>query len=333
MVPLPEGVVRIPLPTPLPVGEVNAYLLMGQVPTLVDPGPCTSEALTVLQEGLRQVGIQMGDLWQIIITHPHVDHLGLASAVAAKSGARILAHRQAVNLLADPVGSVHHTVRFLRNWGERQGIPSDSLSQLAWGYIRWAGLAEPAEVHEVLEDGETVMAGNDFWRVLYTPGHSSGHICLYREMDGTLISGDHLLPKTVSSTLIEPAGGSLSERIRSGPDYLAALSQLALLQIGTVLPGHGEHFQGATPEFLVSRIEAVRNRAEQAYRLLTEEPSTLWQLCRAIFPQVGPDLMIFALSNTAGYLDLLSAYGRIAEVNHDKLTRFVALEAAMALRA
>lgn len=326
MTALPEGIYQIPLPTPLPVGQVNAYLLTGDVPTLVDPGPSTPEGLTALRAGLQQLGFRLQDIWQVLITHPHVDHFGLAGAVAAESGARILAHREAVGVLADPVGSIRHTVRFLRTWGQQQGIPADVLGYIAWGQMKWAaGLGESVAVHEPVEDGETVMAGRDFWRVLYTPGHSSGHICLLRETDGTLIAGDHLLPGAVSSPVLE-ASGDL-RRIRSGTEYLSSLTRLALIDIGTVLPGHGACFTDVSRPFILDRVESIRAKAEAAYDQLSDGPRTLWELCQLLYPRVVPDKLIFALSNVAGYLDLLAVNGRIAPMtDRHGLLRAVALE-------
>src|SRR4051812_11472075 len=86
--------VRIPLPLPH-IGSVNTWLLPGEPLTLIDTGPCDDEALTVLEAGLRTAGVRLEDLELVLVTHHHLDHSGLATTIAARSGARIAAYERA----------------------------------------------------------------------------------------------------------------------------------------------------------------------------------------------------------------------------------------------
>ena len=85
-------IIAIELPTPYPVGPVNAYLLPGPPITLVDCGPKSSEAQAALEAGLRTAGVGFADIRRLIITHGHIDHFGLAATVAAAGGAEVCAH-------------------------------------------------------------------------------------------------------------------------------------------------------------------------------------------------------------------------------------------------
>ena len=87
---------RISLPTPFQVGPVNAYIA-GR--TLVDPGPDSEEAWTALLSALEQRSLAPTDIEQVLITHPHMDHFGLASRVVEASGATAVAHRDATRQL------------------------------------------------------------------------------------------------------------------------------------------------------------------------------------------------------------------------------------------
>lgn len=307
---LPPGIRRLVIPTTLPVGNVNVYLIEGAVPTLVDCGPWTVEAATALWKGLGEARIDPSAIRQVVLTHPHVDHAGLAAEVARMSGAPVLAHPDAGPTLAAPGAAIRRTVRHLEAWGRRHGVPAPILGRIIRSYTRWSALTEPVEVVTWLEAGDLLVAGDAVWRVLHTPGHSSGHICLFREEDGTLLSGDHLLPGIPSSPLPEPAADG---RPRPAPQilYLAHLARLAALDVRHVLPGHGEPFS-ATREVVATRIAQVHAKANEVCRLLESGPRTAWDLCAAVFPQVGEENLLFALANTAGYLDLLAAQGRVA---------------------
>ena len=75
--------------------------------------------------------------------------------------------------------------------------------------------------------------------MIWTPGHSAGHICLYDARNKVLLSGDHVLPH------ITPSVG-LHVQATSNPlaDYLDSLRLIGKLEAELVLPGHGEPFPG-----------------------------------------------------------------------------------------
>ena len=79
--------VLIELPTIYGMKSVNAFLLKGDEPTLVDCGEKTPASFEALRAGLRREGLELKDLQKIVITHAHVDHMGMAAQVAEASGA------------------------------------------------------------------------------------------------------------------------------------------------------------------------------------------------------------------------------------------------------
>src|SRR3954470_1664386 len=81
-------IVAIPLPLAQPT-TVNAWALVGDPLTLVDTGPGNEEALTALEAGLAAHGIRLEDVEQVLVTHHHLDHVGLAAEIRRRSGARI----------------------------------------------------------------------------------------------------------------------------------------------------------------------------------------------------------------------------------------------------
>ena len=68
-------IVAIPIPTPY-VGSVNVWLLRGDPLTLVDTGPANDRALSALERGLREHGVRLDDVEQVLATHHHLDHVG-----------------------------------------------------------------------------------------------------------------------------------------------------------------------------------------------------------------------------------------------------------------
>ena len=78
--------VLLPLPTPFQTRTVNCWLLEGEPLTLVDPGPDWEETAIELDASLRMRGLRVEDVEQIVLTHQHLDHVGLATPSASRSG-------------------------------------------------------------------------------------------------------------------------------------------------------------------------------------------------------------------------------------------------------
>src|SRR5918912_4281329 len=86
-----HGIHRLSIPTPFAVGRVNLYLIDDDPLTLVDAGPNSGTSLDELDRGLRALGRSIDELERIVITHQHIDHIGLVKILAARSGAEVAA--------------------------------------------------------------------------------------------------------------------------------------------------------------------------------------------------------------------------------------------------
>jgi glyoxylase-like metal-dependent hydrolase (beta-lactamase superfamily II) len=137
----------------------------------------------------------------IVSTHGHWDHIGDNAAVAAETGAQIAVH------------------------------PLDR-ERLEHPQPLWAPFEIPPSVPAVdLAEGDEIRFGEIRLRVLHTPGHTEGSVCLLSADDGLLFSGDTLFAGAWGR--VDLPGGS--------PDEMAAsIARLTELEDGlTVLPGHG----------------------------------------------------------------------------------------------
>jgi glyoxylase-like metal-dependent hydrolase (beta-lactamase superfamily II) len=85
------GIHRLAIPTPFQVGRVNAYLIEDSPLTLLDSGPNSAKAMDELEQALARHGHAVEDLELLIVTHQHIDHFGLASVLARRSGAEVAA--------------------------------------------------------------------------------------------------------------------------------------------------------------------------------------------------------------------------------------------------
>ena len=85
------GIHRLRIPTPFAVGRVNCYLIEDEPLTLVDTGPNSGKSLDELIRQLSALGRSLEEIELVILTHQHIDHLGLVEIIASRSGAGVAA--------------------------------------------------------------------------------------------------------------------------------------------------------------------------------------------------------------------------------------------------
>src|SRR3712207_3778162 len=117
-------------PTPFAVGRVNVYLIKDEPLTLVDAGPNSGSSLEELQRGLAQLGHSIEDVELVILTHQHVDHLGLVEIVRTRSGAEVAAHESAIPFVTRHSEAAEEDDRFATALMLRHGIPDEGVQAL-----------------------------------------------------------------------------------------------------------------------------------------------------------------------------------------------------------
>lgn len=306
------------IPTPFPVGPVNVYLAQGGGPlTLIDTGPKWDPARAALEAGLAEHGCRVEDLQQLILTHHHVDHIGLAAEIQARADCEVLTHPYTTPWLVDYAAErARHQPFFARVWREA-GVPPDIVAAMeasGLGFTRWA---DPVTPTRELNEGERVAfaswgPGVGEWGVYHTPGHAGGLICLWEAATRTLLANDHFIRDISSNPILEPPPLMNGPRPRRLIEYLHHMARMAALEPARALPGHGEVVDDV-PGLLKHRLAFHTRRKERLLRMLAERPKTLWTLTEESFGSRltrGMDWFL-GCSEILGHLDLLAADGAI----------------------
>src|SRR4029077_20217387 len=124
------GIHRLAIPTPFLVGRVNCYLIEDEPLTLVDTGPNSGKSLDELEQALATHGHAVEDLELIVITHQHMDHLGLLEILARRSGAEVAALHLLEPYLARFPENQAADDDFSQAIMRRHGIPADVVTAL-----------------------------------------------------------------------------------------------------------------------------------------------------------------------------------------------------------
>ncbi|TCP55440.1 glyoxylase-like metal-dependent hydrolase (beta-lactamase superfamily II) [Tumebacillus sp. BK434] len=304
------NIYKIALPTPFAIGDVNVYLLGdGDRLTLVDTGTKSRVGERALELGLAEVGVRVEDLSQIVLTHFHADHAGLLERLVARSGAKVYAHPLTHDLILPTEAGLQKRAAFFDEIYLRMGLvdagPRSQIVAEVKGYQDDMGRAG---VDVVLQEGD-LLPGHEKWRVIYTPGHSQDHLSLYREEDGVLVLGDHLLQNISSNAFIEPPAVEGEERPKTLMIYRDALRKVYDMEWKVGLPGHFEEIREYR-ELIDKRFAAQEKRAARAVEAVKAGKRTGIEICQTLFPK-SMNLLPLVMSETLGQLDWMTAEGKI----------------------
>lgn len=208
----------------------TSYLILGdKMNVLIDSG--INQKFGILKKDLEKIGLKTNQLNMIINTHEHVDHFG--ANIYLQQKVSILTHRYA----ATKIISADDEVLLCRAHGHDPK-----------GY----------HVHLWMENTNIIDLGNWFLKVLHTPGHTSGSICIYEPRKKVLISGDTVFAKGTISNI--STSGSYGE-------YINSLARLNTMKIDLLLPGHGKISMNVEEDI----EKAIDNAKKKHYEFLEHD--------------------------------------------------------------
>ncbi|CAB4879480.1 MAG: MBL fold metallo-hydrolase [Actinobacteria bacterium] len=312
---LGEGIHRLAIPTPFLVGRVNVYLLEGPPLTLIDTGPNSGTSLDALQLSLREVGHEMEDIEVVVLTHQHVDHVGLARIVSQRAGAQVIMPAALGPYLSDWKASAELDDELAAKVMETNGLGSgvtQAVKQVARAY---RAFGDSARCDHPVSDGDQIsIAGRDFTAHL-RPGHSPTDMIFVEASTGLMIGGDHLLPKVSSNPVLSrrvdiDAPADTLERFRSLPAYVESLRATEKMDLGRILPGHGPVFEGHA-QLIQERLRMHEDRAEKMFATLADGPKTALEIAVSIWGDIARAQPFLTFSEVIGHMDVLMDEGQV----------------------
>jgi glyoxylase-like metal-dependent hydrolase (beta-lactamase superfamily II) len=266
-------------PTLPPATHTNSYALGGRDVLLVEPATPYEDEQRAWVAWAREIASTGRRILAIVATHHHPDHVGGAELLSRELGLPVWAHELTADLVDFPIA------------------------------------------HRLVDGEEIVLAGprDETWRVLHTPGHAHGHICLFEPRTRTVVVGD--MVASVGTILVAPGEGDMTV-------YLEQLERLASLDASLALPAHGDPIDDPTILFR-SYIAHRRMREQKIYETLKRESSTSAggtssaELVPLVYNDVSPAIWPIAKLSIDAHLEKLEREGRVARVDNRDAFRVV----------
>ncbi|WP_254534905.1 MBL fold metallo-hydrolase [Halomarina litorea] len=297
-------------------GLNNAYLLEGEVTTLVDTGVSTPSTREQLEDGLREAGYEFADIDQVLLTHHHADHAGLAGAVQQESGAVVRVHEADAPLVVQDEDAEDAFEDRQRELFAEWGMPEESREELV-GFLRKSSTisGDPAEV-ETFTDGARFDVGDGEFEAVHLPGHTAG-LCGfavesdYRSYTGArgeeLFSGDALLP------YYTPNVGGADVRVEDPlASYLDTLTRIVDAGYSRAWPGHRGPIvdpAGRAADIAVHH----RERTDRVLSVLREHgPADAWTVGAHLFGGLSSIHILHGPGEASAHLGHLEDAGVVA---------------------
>jgi glyoxylase-like metal-dependent hydrolase (beta-lactamase superfamily II) len=301
---------RLALPWPgVPHGNVWAVAADGGV-VLFDTGIGGKGRLRDFEFALSQAGFGLEDVRLVVCTHSHTDHYGLAAPIVEGAGCELWMHPawEHVRLLADdPTAALEQRLEVARE----SGVPAAALER----YRQLRSEDDETGIDAIVEPARDLVPGVEVetdlgtWQVHETPGHAPSHVVLHQPERKLMISGDHLLGRTVLffdyGHTPDPVG-----------EFLGGLDEIEPLEVGLVLPGHGRTFRDPRAKIAEARRQ-VEELLGKVRASLSEGERTAFE---AVADLIGPENLkspasAWALQIVRSSLDHLAIVGEAAPID------------------
>jgi len=253
-------------PGPFTFKGTGVYIVGGQDVAVIDPGPDDASHVDALKRALTGRRVT-----HILVTHTHSDHSPAAKPLKEWSGAKTYAF--------GPHGSgkLDDGVR-VEEGGDMQFVPD----------VR-------------VKDGESI-AGNGFtFECVFTPGHTSNHMCYALKEEKALFTGDHVMGW--STTVVTPPDGDMAQ-------YMASVRKLMARDDAILYPTHGAPVTDPKP-FLAAYLEHRLDRERQIMACIRDEVSTIPEMVARMYADVDKRLHPAASRSVLAHLIQLEGEGRV----------------------
>jgi glyoxylase-like metal-dependent hydrolase (beta-lactamase superfamily II) len=319
------GIHCLAVPTPFAVGRVNCYLIEDDPLTLIDTGPNSGKSLDELERALAAHGRRIEDLELIVLTHQHMDHIGLLEVLTRRSGADVAALHLLGPYLADFSASVAADDEFSHAVMRRHGIPEDMATVLGAVGVAFRAFGSKGRVTQELREGDRLSLRDRSFEVLHRPGHSPSDTIFWDSERAILIGGDHLLAHISSNPLVHRPLDPAAPRTRPQAliQYIDSMLATRELPAQIVVSGHGEPITDHV-SLIDERLRLHRRRAEKILRMLDSGPLTGYEIAIRMWGNIAVTQAYLTLSEVLGHLDLLLRDGLIRELEQDGVVRFEA---------
>lgn len=300
IIPWEGNILQVSVPMDSPLRQVNSYILPdkdGRI-TIIDPGPHDLETERAWELVLQELDLSWDRVRDIVVTHHHPDHYGLAGWLQSRCECKVWMTERAYAEAALMWGQTASMNKVLPLYFAGHGMPEHLTSGIREHLESFEPQVTPQPDVSYINPAEPFSMGSREWLPLISGGHAPGHVSFYHGESGQMLCGDAVLPQISPNVSLLP--GSDPQPLRT---FLQGLQELRSHRVSMAFPGHREPFAD-----FAGRIDSLllhhEERLETAERLLAGGPLSAFTACEALFRNRVSTVhqLRFAMSETLAHL-------------------------------
>lgn len=288
--------------------SINFYLVkQDQSLTLIDAGVNTEACWAGLVETLNKNGFTVKDITEIILTHHHIDHIGLVNRITSETPIPVYAHPDAILRLKRDKTFLEMRVEFYEQLYKEMGTGETGDRHVAYLKTAIQKNKQNALQADIIAISEQQILN---FNIIDIPGHSPDQIAFYDQRSKHLFAGDLLIEHISSNALVEPDYSG--RRIPALSQHIDSMKKCLTLDVDLVFSGHGSVIK--EPESLITkRLDRIETKAEQLVQLIESGSSTGSELAQSYYKNTYFEQFSLVMSEIIGHLDYLDSKGKLSK--------------------
>ena len=301
--------ITLPLPGKRP-GPVNVYLFKGGTVTLIDTGMVQTAGL--LEKALSEHGLRFSDIDRIIATHGHPDHYGAAKKIVRAGRAKVAAHPE--DIVAIESGMDVSRKRY-KIFLKLMGVPLSVGILLRLLFVFFSQMADNCAVDIIINDGDEIDIGKYRAKIIGTPGHTKGSVCVFLEKEKVLFCGDTIIEHiTPNAFLMLDEKEKLPVR-SSQNEFYESLVKIKNLLPSMIYSAHGNAVSDLD-QMIDGYKKAFAERQEKVLSLVRAGEKNVYRIARLLFPEIGgvrlPLEIFLSISEVYTNIQVLQKNGKVS---------------------
>ena len=319
-----EGIFQIKIDVPFAVKYVCLYLFeVNGSKVLIDAGLNMGNWKQKLFSTLDKIQLSINDIDYCIISHIHLDHIGLLRTLKRKNPKMKIVMNDITHKIFEwetsetNIGEIKQEAKKVADLMVRYGISEEQAQKVIQFFTLWPRYLQYQKPDMIVNDGDTIL---DNLEIIWTPGHSFGHICIFNKKNRYLFAGDHILSRItphIGNFVISPALRNKYETYNFDnilEHYLKSLDRIDKLEPRIIFPAHQDIIYNPHQRILEIKKHHDK-RLQEISNLIKSNPLTPFEISKIHF---GNDLdeinSYMAMSEVLGHLIYLDYQNKVNKI-------------------
>lgn len=290
---------------------------------LIDAGLYFTDWRKKFFSGLKEFDISVKDIDYCVITHDHIDHIGLVKTLKRKNPEmQILMHKITHDLIewSTDVKNNAEIEKSATELAERMirfGIGEEKGDKIVQFFSNFHKLINYCTPDRILHDNDKILFNSNKLKVIWTPGHAAGHVCIFDTNHKYLFSGDHILSRItphIGSFMMNPALKSEYDLTNILDYYLKSLDKIDKMNPKIIFPAHQEVIYN--PHERILEIKKHHDiRLHEISSIIKNNPLTPFRISQIHFGEELSEINTFlAISEVISHLIYLEFQGKVKKM-------------------